>query len=227
MKPDPFVHHAPRTMGEVTFLRSTHQNCRLLAGGQSLMAMMDMRFATPDHLIDLNSVEGLASIEVAPTHLHRGAIAPQRDIEFSSAIEARQPIMFEAMRHVGRRQTRNRGTNGNSLYEWMAFSEDAQPLTTNLADYLLMTSTDERPKIKPTYRESPSPLKPLGAKGVFEAGVIPISAAIVSAIEDALSDFDVRLHRVPVKLSELSELIENASPDQGQPGESVGYVAHA
>ena len=99
---------------------------------------------------------------------------------------------------------------GNTLYEWMAFSEDAQPLTTNLADYLLMTST-EMPKIILAHRESPSPLNPLGVKGVGEAGVIPMSAAIVSAIEDALSDFDVRLHCVPVKPSELSELIENAS----------------
>jgi len=123
MKPHPFAYHAPRTMEEVTFLLSTLENCRLLAGGQSLMAMMNMRFTTPDHLIDLNGVEGLSSIEVGPTHLHLGAMARQRDIEFSSAIEARLPIMSEAVRHVGHRQTRNRGTIGGSLCHLDASAE--------------------------------------------------------------------------------------------------------
>ena len=96
---------------------------------------------------------------------------------------------------------------GNSLYEWMGFNDDGQPITTNLADYLLMTST-EMPRVHLVHRESPSPLNPLGVKGVGEAGVLPIPAAIVSAIEDALAEFDVKIDHIPIKPPELLELID-------------------
>src|SRR5688572_18578028 len=115
MKPPPFDYHAPRSVDEVVALLGSLENSRLLAGGQSLMAMMNMRFATPDHVIDLNRVEGLASIRVTPTHLEIGAMTRQRDIEFSKEIEAKLPIISEAIRYVGHRQTRNRGTIGGSL----------------------------------------------------------------------------------------------------------------
>ncbi|MGA9010454.1 MAG: molybdopterin cofactor-binding domain-containing protein, partial [Xanthobacteraceae bacterium] len=87
---------------------------------------------------------------------------------------------------------------GNGLYEWMGFGGDGQPLTTNLADYLLVTST-EMPPMEIAHRESPTPLNPLGVKGVGESGVIPLPAAIASAVEDALSPFGVRIAQVPIK----------------------------
>lgn len=115
MKPPPFDYHAPRSIDEVVALLDSLENSRLLAGGQSLLAMMNMRFATPDHVIDLNRVEGLSSIRLTSTHLEIGAMTRQRDIEFSKEIEATFPIITEAIRHVGHRQTRNRGTIGGSL----------------------------------------------------------------------------------------------------------------
>jgi aerobic carbon-monoxide dehydrogenase large subunit len=87
---------------------------------------------------------------------------------------------------------------GNALYEWMGFGNDGQPLTTNLADYLLVTST-EMPPMDIAHRESPTPLNPLGVKGVGESGVIPLPAAIASAVEDALSPFAVRIRQVPIR----------------------------
>jgi aerobic carbon-monoxide dehydrogenase large subunit len=87
---------------------------------------------------------------------------------------------------------------GNSLYEWMGFGADGQPLTTNLADYLLVTST-EMPPMEIAHRESPTPLNPLGVKGVGESGVIPLPAAVASAVEDALSPFGVRIQQIPIK----------------------------
>ena len=87
---------------------------------------------------------------------------------------------------------------GNGLYEWMGFGADGQPLTTNLADYLLVTST-EMPRMEIAHKESPTPLNPLGVKGVGESGVIPLPAAIASAVEDALSPFNVRVRQVPIK----------------------------
>ena len=115
MKPPPFRYHDPRTVSDVVALLATHDNSRLLAGGQSLMPMLAMRYVMPDHVIDLNKVEGLAGIEERGPDLHIGAMTRQRDMEFSDLIEARCPLMHEAIRYVGHRQTRNRGTIGGSL----------------------------------------------------------------------------------------------------------------
>lgn len=98
---------------------------------------------------------------------------------------------------------------GNALFEWMGYGDDGQPLTTNLADYLLVTST-EMPSIELSHRESPTPLNPLGVKGVGESGVIPIPAAIASAVEDALSPFGVRIRHVPIRPTDLAELLDRA-----------------
>ena len=95
---------------------------------------------------------------------------------------------------------------GNALYEWMAYDEDGQPLTTTLADYLLLTAS-EMPKLTLGHRETPSPLNPLGVKGIGESGVLPIPAAIVSAVEDALSPFGVKLNQFPIRPRDLFELI--------------------
>ena len=83
----------------------------------------------------------------------------------------------------------------------------AQPVTTTYADYLLPTAT-EVPMLHTLYRETPSPLNPLGVKGVGEAGTIPAAAAIVSAVEDALSPFNVRVAQYPITPMTLVELIE-------------------
>jgi carbon-monoxide dehydrogenase medium subunit len=87
----------------------------VLAGGQSLMPMMNFRFAMPDHLIDLNRVGELAYLRVDGETLRIGAMTRQRDIEFSTEVGERCPILHEALAHVGHRQTRNRGTLGGSL----------------------------------------------------------------------------------------------------------------
>jgi len=79
------------------------------------MPMLNMRYALPDHIIDLNRVDGLSYILFTESELRIGAMTRQRDIEFSKEIESRCPIITEAIRLVGHRQTRNRGTIGGSL----------------------------------------------------------------------------------------------------------------
>jgi carbon-monoxide dehydrogenase large subunit len=98
---------------------------------------------------------------------------------------------------------------GNTLYEWMAYDDDAQPMMTTLADYLLVTAS-EMPELLLGHRETPSTLNPLGVKGIGESGVIPIPAAIVSAIEDALSPFGVKLNQFPIRPRDLSALLSAA-----------------
>jgi carbon-monoxide dehydrogenase large subunit len=103
---------------------------------------------------------------------------------------------------------------GNSLFENMLYNDDGQPLTTTLAEYLLPTST-EIPPIRVLHHESPTPLNPLGAKGVGEAGVLPTAAAVVSAIEDALGHYGVTIRKSPVSPSDIVAMIETAPAATG------------
>jgi carbon-monoxide dehydrogenase large subunit len=98
---------------------------------------------------------------------------------------------------------------GNALFEWAGYDDGAQPVATTLADYLLPTAP-EVPNIELDYVESPSPLNPIGVKGVGECGTVPAAAAIVSAIESALAPFGVRLGDYPVMPARLVELITAA-----------------
>src|SRR5258708_24201459 len=115
MTPPPFSYHDPRTMGDAVELLGRLDNAKLLAGGQSLMPMLNMRFVLPDHVIDLNRVEGLSFIAEADGALEIGGMTRQRDLEFSDVVRRRCPLMTEAIALVGHRQTRNRGTLGGSL----------------------------------------------------------------------------------------------------------------
>jgi aerobic carbon-monoxide dehydrogenase medium subunit len=115
LKPAPFVYHAPATLAEALELLAAQPNARALAGGQSLMPMLNFRLAAPDHLVDLNRISGLTYIREKEGHVAIGAMTRQRDIETSALVAQRLPLLAEAIRHVGHRQTRNRGTLGGSL----------------------------------------------------------------------------------------------------------------
>jgi carbon-monoxide dehydrogenase medium subunit len=115
MKPPPFSYHDPRSIEDAVALLSRHENAKVLAGGQSLMPMLNMRYVLPDHLIDLNRIDGLSYIREDGDALEIGAMTRQRDLEFSDVVSRRCPLMHEALLQVGHRQTRNRGTIGGSL----------------------------------------------------------------------------------------------------------------
>jgi carbon-monoxide dehydrogenase large subunit len=98
---------------------------------------------------------------------------------------------------------------GATLYEWMRFDEQGQPQTVTYGDYLL-PSTDTVPPIEVIHMESPTPLNPLGVKGAAESGTIAAPAAIVSAVEDALRPFGVRIRDLPLTPERLLTLIRAA-----------------
>jgi aerobic carbon-monoxide dehydrogenase large subunit len=97
---------------------------------------------------------------------------------------------------------------GNALLEWMGYDEAGQPVTTTFADYLLPGAT-EVPMFTTLFTQTPSPLNPLGAKGAGEVSTIPTAAAVISAIEDALTPFGVRVLQTPITPHKLVELIRN------------------
>jgi carbon-monoxide dehydrogenase medium subunit len=115
VKPPPFSYHAPKSVEETLSLLASLENVRILAGGQSLLPMLNMRFSLPDHVIDINRIADLSGISIAGDTIRIGAMTRQRDLEFSPVIAEHLPLMAEAMTYVGHRQTRNRGTIGGSL----------------------------------------------------------------------------------------------------------------
>lgn len=115
MKAAPFSYHAPRTRSELIGLLGSLDNARMIAGGQSLVPMLNLRIAAPDHLIDLNRVEGLAGIALHDGKLVIGAMTRQREAENSPLVAEHCPLLIEALKHVGFQQTRNRGTVGGSI----------------------------------------------------------------------------------------------------------------
>jgi carbon-monoxide dehydrogenase large subunit len=98
---------------------------------------------------------------------------------------------------------------GNALFEFMNYDADANPVTTNFGEYLLPTATDV-PRFTTLYRESLSTTNPLGAKGVGEVGTIPVAAAVISAIEDALAQFGVRMVKTPALPEDILRIIADA-----------------
>ncbi|MEQ9555578.1 MAG: FAD binding domain-containing protein [Rhodospirillales bacterium] len=115
MKPAPFTYHRAGTLAEAAEMAATLDNARLLSGGQSLMAMMNLRYVAVDHLIDLNPVAEIAGITIDGGRVILGAMTRQRAVLEDAALAACCPIIAEALSFVGHVQTRNRGTVGGSL----------------------------------------------------------------------------------------------------------------
>lgn len=117
MKPAAFDYFAPATVDEALALLARHgPDARLLAGGQSLVPLMNARALKPAVLIDLNRLPGLAGVALAGDgDLAIGSMTRQRALEREPLIRRELPALAEALPHVGFPQTRNRGTLGGSL----------------------------------------------------------------------------------------------------------------
>jgi carbon-monoxide dehydrogenase medium subunit len=114
MKAPPFQYHRPQTREELGALLCSLENAKILAGGQSLMPMMNFRVLAPDHLIDINRIPDLAGIRETADGIEIGAMTRQADILSSDIVETRLPLLSRALEHVGHIQTRARGTIGGS-----------------------------------------------------------------------------------------------------------------
>lgn len=115
MKPGPFSYHVPRAMEELHVLLATLENAKVLAGGQSLVPMLNMRFVLPEHVVDINRIPELATILDRDDAIEIGAMVRQRELITSPLLGDHLPVIAEAVRHVGHLQTRSRGTLGGSL----------------------------------------------------------------------------------------------------------------
>ena len=116
MRPAPFEYYAPTSVEEALRLLEEKEGAKLLAGGQSLLALMKLRLIAPPALIDLNRIKELRYIkEDENGWVLIGAMTLYDELEQSPLIRARYPIMHEALYRLGDQQVRNRGTIGGSL----------------------------------------------------------------------------------------------------------------
>ena len=125
MKPAPFAYVCATTLEQVFDLLDEYgDDARILAGGQSLMATLNMRLSAPEVLIDINRIDGLAGISVDGGALRIGALTRHSDVAASADVARHAPLIAKAMPHVAHVAIRNRGTFGGSI----AFADPAAEL---------------------------------------------------------------------------------------------------
>lgn len=116
MKPPLFDYYDPATEDEAFALLAEYgPDAKVLAGGQSLMPLLNMRLVEPAVLIDINQLQTLSGIREASDHLAIGAMTRQHGVEQSELVRRLCPLLSEALPHVGYPQIRHRGTIGGSL----------------------------------------------------------------------------------------------------------------
>jgi CO/xanthine dehydrogenase FAD-binding subunit len=116
MKPPRFEYLAPASVDEALEMLARHgDQAKVLAGGQSLVPLLNFRLVRPGYLVDLNEVPGLDGIRAENGWLSIGAMTRQRAVETSALVRERCPLLAEAMPQIGHVQIRNRGTIGGSL----------------------------------------------------------------------------------------------------------------
>jgi carbon-monoxide dehydrogenase medium subunit len=124
VKPAPFAYRKARSPDEAVALLGGQPDARLLAGGQSLIATLNMRLSAPPLLIDINGIGGLDRIDVKDGTVTIGALTRHAQAERSDALARHAPLIARAMPHIGHPAIRNRGTVGGSI----AFADPAAEL---------------------------------------------------------------------------------------------------
>ncbi len=145
MKPAPFEYYDPTNLSEaLALLSKLGDSARPLAGGQSLVPMMNFRLVRPSHLVDLNRVSGLSYLTVESGELRIGAMTRQRELERSAAVATGWPLLCEAASYIGHVQIRNRGTVGGSLAHAYPSAELPVAMTALEAVFVIQSQAGER-----------------------------------------------------------------------------------
>jgi CO/xanthine dehydrogenase FAD-binding subunit len=145
MKPPAFDYHAPSTVDEALNLASQlGQDAKFIAGGESLVPMMNFRLVHPAHLIDLNGIAGLSYLRIEGGELCIGAMTRHREVELSPIIRDGWPLISECMPFVAHVQIRNRGTLGGSLSHADPAAELPAVMTALEAKFVLRSNRGTR-----------------------------------------------------------------------------------
>jgi CO/xanthine dehydrogenase FAD-binding subunit len=145
MKPASFEYYDPTTLDEALDLMSRFgDEARPLAGGQSLVPLMNFRLLRPAHLIDLNGVSELSYLKTENGILRIGATTRQRALERSADVARRWPLLREATSFIGHIQIRTRGTVGGSLAHAFPSAELPMAMVTLDASFVLRAKNNQR-----------------------------------------------------------------------------------
>ena len=116
MIPASFDYSAPATLDEaIRLLHEIGDEAKILAGGHSLIPMMKLRFASPEHLIDINNIPGLSYVKEEDGYLKIGAMTRETELEHSAVVSEKYPIFLDAAKLIADPQVRNMGTIGGNL----------------------------------------------------------------------------------------------------------------
>jgi carbon-monoxide dehydrogenase medium subunit len=110
VKPPPFDYASPDSIDEAAALLADHDQAKVLAGGQSLLPLLNFRLAAPSLLVDLRRISGLRAVERVDGAVHIGAMVTQRGAEHDESLARDVPLLREALRFVAHPQIRSRGT---------------------------------------------------------------------------------------------------------------------
>jgi carbon-monoxide dehydrogenase medium subunit len=145
MKPPPFEYLRPVDLGGVlAALAQDSEMTKVLAGGQSLIPMMNLRMVAPKRVVDINRVPGLNRIEIDGDRLVIGALARHTDVLASATVRQHAPLLIAAYRHVAHRPIRNRGTIGGNLAHADPASEVPAVMLALDAEMVLHSRSGER-----------------------------------------------------------------------------------
>lgn len=115
MKPPVFAYHRPESLSEALDMLAEFEDAKILAGGQSLMPMMNFRYVMPEHVIDINRIPEIAQIEETDGGLKFGAMVRHNQAKDSELVAAKCPLIAYGLEFVAHVQIRNRGTIGGSV----------------------------------------------------------------------------------------------------------------
>ena len=234
MKPAKFDYHAPTSLDEaVALLQRYGGDAKILAGGQSLMPLLNFRLSRPAALVDLNRIASLAYIREENGQVRLGAMTRQRTIEFSPVVARRLPLLSEATKWVGHLPIRTRGTIGGSIAHADPSAEYPAVLTALEGEVVASGPKGERVvKAKDLFltylttslesdevlSEIRLPVMPMGAGFALEEfarrhGDFAIVAIAAMVVRDAARCKQARLATagagpVPVRLRAAEEILE-------------------
>jgi carbon-monoxide dehydrogenase medium subunit len=145
MKPPRFQYAAPRLLDEaLTLLNQYGDEAKVLAGGQSLVPLLNMRLAGPSYIVDINHISELHYIEPEDGYLSIGAAVRQRQVERSALVKEQFPLLVEVVEHIGHMQIRNRGTVVGSIAHADPAAELPALLTCLDGEVLVQSANGER-----------------------------------------------------------------------------------
>jgi carbon-monoxide dehydrogenase medium subunit len=234
VKPAKFDYHCPAAIDQAVAILARYQgDARVLAGGQSLVPMMNFRLATPTAIVDLNRIPGLSKVEAVNGMVSIGAMARQRQLEFAPLIREQLPLLSEALRWVGHLPTRTRGTIGGSIAHADPAAEIPMVLQAMAGEVVVRGPQGERHIAAPELFLAPLttalnpdeiltevrfPVMPPGASHAIEEfarrkGDFAIAAIAVALVRDGERCTMARLATagigpVPVRLREAEAILE-------------------